>query len=226
MVRPAMNYQINPALDLYEVENAFYLQSSPARLAKLLAHYELYRRIAHLPGEVIEAGVYKGASLMRFAAFRDLLETAQSRLIIGFDAFGAFPRAAVAGASDQSFIDNFEGAGGPGISREGLEAALNAKGHDNVALVEGDVFEQLPAYLEANPATRVALLHLDMDVYEPTAFAISQLKAHMVRGGLILFDDYGMVEGATRAADELARELGVTPQKLPHYQVPAFIEMP
>lgn len=221
-----MNYQINTALDPYEVENAFYLQSHPSRLAKLLAHYELYRKILALPGDVIEAGVYKGASLMRFAAFRDVLETAHARAIVGFDAFGAFPREAVKGASDQSFIDGFEGAGGPGISREGLEAALSAKGHDNVTLVEGDIFAQLPAYLEAAPATRIALLHLDMDVYEPTAFAIAQLKARMVTGGLIVFDDYGMVEGATRAADELASELGVSLQKLPHYQVPAFIEMP
>lgn len=221
-----MNYQINPTLDLYEVENAFYLQSHPARLGKLLAHYELYRKITHLPGAVVEAGVYKGASLMRFAGFRDILENANSRPIIGFDAFGDFPRGAVEGASDRSFIDAFEGAGGPGISKEGLEDALIAKGYDNVSLIKGDIFESLPAFLERDPACRIALLHLDMDVYEPTAFVIKQLAKHMVRGGLILFDDYGLVEGATRAADELAGELGVSPQKLAHYQVPAFIEMP
>jgi hypothetical protein len=222
----AAHYRIDPATDLYEVENAFYLQSHPARIAKLLAHYELYRKITHLPGAVIEAGVYKGASLMRFAAFREALETSHSRLIVGFDAFGAFPRGGVVGASDQDFIERFEGAGGPGISGEGLEAALAAKGYGNVALVGGNIFETLPRYLAQNPETRIALLHLDMDVYEPTAFVLEQLPAHMVRGGLIVFDDYGAVEGATRAADAIAAKLNTRLSKLPYYEVPAFLEVP
>ena len=221
-----IHYQIDTALDPYEVENAFYLQSHPARVAKLLSHYELYRMIAHLPGAIAETGVYKGASLMRFVAFRELFETAHSRAIFGFDAFGAFPRAAVEGQHDQEFIEAFETTGGPGISKAGLEAALQAKGHTNISLLEGDVFETLPAFLKAKPETRVALLHLDMDVYEPTAFVIEQFAERMARGGLIVFDDYGMVEGATRAADELAARLGVRLQKLPFYEVPAFITVP
>lgn len=220
------HYTIDLSLDPYEVENAFYLQSHPARFAKLISHYELYRKITHLPGSVVEAGVYKGASLMRFAGFREVLESVHSREIIGFDAFGAFPRGAVEGKSDQAFIDQFELSGGPGISKAELEEALYAKGYDNVSLVEGDIFETLPSFLGEKPETRIALLHLDMDVYEPTAFVLEQLTERMVRGGLIVFDDYGAVEGATRAADELARKLDTGLHKLPNYKVPAFVVMP
>lgn len=220
------HYQIDPLLDPYEAENAFYLQSHPSRMAKLIAHYELYRRITSLPGSVVEAGVYKGASLMRFAAFRECLETPHARAIVGFDAFGSFPSDGVTGDADQAFIERFEGTGGPGISKQGLEEALSAKGYRNVTLVKGDVFETLPAFLTRKPETRIALLHLDMDVYEPTAFALEQLTLHMVRGGLIVFDDYGAVQGATRAAEELAQRLGTALQKLPHYEVPAFLVMP
>ncbi|MDJ0979722.1 MAG: TylF/MycF/NovP-related O-methyltransferase [Erythrobacter sp.] len=179
----------------------------------------------HLPGAIIEAGVYKGASLMRFATFRDTLETSYSRSIIGFDAFGSFPKNAVEGASDQAFIDRFEGAGGPGIAEAQLARLIADKGFDNVQLIAGDIFETLPQYLEGHPETRIALLHLDLDVYEPTAFVLDKLVPRMVHGGLIVFDDYGAVDGATRAADAICRQLGAPLAKLPHYQVPAFLKV-
>ncbi|CAN5307502.1 N/A [soil metagenome] len=212
-----------PALaDAYEVENSFYLTSHPSRIAKLLAHHELYRMITGLPGAVVELGVYKGASLTRFATFRSILENAYSRPIIGFDAFGAFPRDGVEGGSDQAFIEHFEAAGGLGISKAGLEEVLAEKGFLNVKLVEGNIFDTLPAYLTAQPALKIALLHLDFDVYEPTAFALDTLLPRMVRGGLVVFDDYGAVEGATRAADDVAARLGVAMRKLSHYSVPGY----
>ena len=219
------HYQPGLDGDPYEAENSFYLLSHPGRVAKLLAHYELYKMVSHLPGAIIEAGVYKGASLMRFATFRETLETSHSRPIVGFDAFGSFPKEAVEGASDQAFIDRFEGAGGPGISKEQLAQLIAAKGFDNVQLIEGDIFHTLPRYLEDHPETRIALLHLDLDVYEPTAFVLDQLVPCMVPGGLIVIDDYDDVEGATRAVDAVCRQSEMPLAKLPHYRVPAFIKM-
>ena len=208
--------------NVYEAENSFYLRSHPSRLAKLLAHYELYAMIVDLPGAVAEFGVYKGASLVRFATFRGILENAYSRRIIGFDAFGAFPRDEVKTESDRAFIDRFESAGGQGISKDGLEAILRDKAFDNVALVEGNVFDTLPAYLDSHPAEKFAFVHLDLDVYEPTAFVLDRIMARMVTGGIVLFDDYGMVEGATRAADEVAAKHGLAMHKLSNYAIPAY----
>ena len=65
--------------------------SHVTRLSKMLAQYELYKTIIGLPSHVVECGVYKGASLRRFATFREILENPYSRKIIGFDAFGQFP---------------------------------------------------------------------------------------------------------------------------------------
>lgn len=96
----------------WDYENAFYWFSDPSRIMKGLAHYELYKRISGLPGHFLELGVYKAASLIRFATFRHLLEAERSRKIIGFDAFGAFPRNQANIDSDSGFIDRFELAGG------------------------------------------------------------------------------------------------------------------
>ena len=75
----------------FDYENGFYLTSKPYRLGNIIAHYELYKRIVNLPGDLIELGVFKGSSLIQFATFRELLENENSRKIVGFDMFGSFP---------------------------------------------------------------------------------------------------------------------------------------
>jgi hypothetical protein len=217
------HYQPDLTSDPYEIENTFHLRAPVGRFGKLLAHHELYRRVTGLPGAVVECGVYKGASLMRFLAFRRLLESDESRQVIGFDAFGAFPVPPGEPAEGRRFIERFEAAGGPGISRADLEAAIAAKGLTNCRLVAGDIQETLPAYLGGHPELRIALLHLDLDVAAPTRFALDMLAPRLVPGGLVLFDDYGLVAGATEVADAFAAARGLRLEKLPLYAVPAFI---
>ncbi|GHS93375.1 hypothetical protein FACS1894139_02950 [Planctomycetales bacterium] len=47
----------------------------------------------------------------------------------------------------------------------------------------------------------------------------------MVTGGVIVFDDYGTVDGATKAIDELLQSQGKRPviQKLPYNYIPAYV---
>ena len=87
----------------FDYENGFYLTSKPYRMGNILAHYELYKKIIDLPGDVVELGVFKGGSLIQFATFRELLENQNSRKIIGFDVFGRFPEANSMG-SDKKFV--------------------------------------------------------------------------------------------------------------------------
>ena len=75
----------------YYYENNFYLTCDTSRIGKMLAHNELYKKIINLSGAVVELGVFKGASLCRFAMLRNLYEINSSRKIIGFDTFAGFP---------------------------------------------------------------------------------------------------------------------------------------
>jgi hypothetical protein len=207
----------------WDYENGYHWFSEPARFNKMLAHYELYKRIVDLPGDILEFGVFKANSLIRFATFRRLLENEDSRAIRGFDAFGAFPRGNVQHEADISFIRRFEGEAGDGLSESEVRQLCVAKGFTNIELVAGDVFDTLPAFLARRPSTRIALLHLDMDVREPTEFALDQLFERVVPGGLIVFDDYGSVAGASDVADGLCARFGLRMEKLPFYAVPAFV---
>lgn len=98
--------------NIWDYENGFYWFSNPSRLAKLMAHYEIYKKCVNLPGAVCEFGVYKGNSLIQLATFRKMLETDEARKIYAFDAFGAFPRVDVKNAHDLKFIKKFESEGG------------------------------------------------------------------------------------------------------------------
>jgi hypothetical protein len=206
-------------------ENGFYLTSGSSRIAKSIAHYELYRKIVGLPGEVVECGVFKGASLIRFATYREILESQFSRKIIGFDAFGKFPDN-VSMAEDKEFIKIFETDAGDGISKCDLENILEYKNFRNIILIEGFIPETFREYFDKKPATQIALLHIDVDVYEATKACLEYLYEKVVKGGVIVFDDYGQVYGATKAINEFIESLGggtSVIQKLPYNYIPAFM---
>lgn len=208
----------------WDFENAFHWFSHPSRISKLLAHYELYKKIVDLPGEIIELGVYKSASLIRFATFRQILENENSRKIIGFDAFGEFPRENISLTSDQDFIEAFENTGGHGLDIKEVTSIFDYKNINNIQLVAGNILNTLESFLEKSPATRISLLHLDMDVKEPTQYALKHLYDRIVPQGLIVIDDYGSVAGATEAVDEFVQKNNLKIHKMPYYKIPAYIK--
>lgn len=207
----------------WEYENGFYLTSHPSRLAKSISHWEIYKQIVNMPGVVLECGVFKGASLIRLATYREVLESQYSRKIIGFDAFGKFP--ATGDKDDKKFIDRFENESGDGISKTDLEKILLRKKFDNIELIEGNLLVTLPTYLEANKHLKIALLHVDVDVYDATKYCLEQLFDKVVDGGFVVLDDYNAVSGATKAVDEFIKATGNDIQVLKNsfYSIPCYI---
>jgi len=210
----------------WDYENGFYLTSHVTRLAKTLAHYELYKTIVDIPGHIVECGVYKGASFIRFATFREILESPHSRKLIGFDAFGRFPHA-TADANDRDFISRFAAAGGDGISRDAFTEVLSYKGFGNFDLIEGDICVTVPQYVLDHPELKIALLHVDVDVYQPSRVVLEQLFDRIVTRGLVVLDDYGTVAGETLAVDEFLQrtQRKTLIEKLSISHIPAFIRI-
>ena len=91
------------------------------------------------------------------------------------------------------------------MSYQEAESIFANKGFRNVELVKGNIFETLSKYLDRNPSCRIAMLHLDMGIKEPTKYALDLLFSRVVKGGLILFDDYSTVKGATVVVDEFVK---------------------
>ncbi len=208
-------------INYWDIENSFYLKATNDRIGKLLSHYEIYKEILTLPGDILELGVFKGASLVRWATFRNLLECQDSRSIYGFDSFGLFPVENISISQDLDFAKEHDDDAGVGIDEDELMKAFKLKGIENVSLIKGDIFDSLPDFLEEHAHLKISLLHIDIDVYEPTKFALEQLWDRIVPDGVLVVDDYNAVEGATRATDDFfSKKCFSNSYKAKFYRVP------
>lgn len=208
----------------FDYENGFYLTSQPYRIGNIMAHYELYKKILELPGDVIELGVFKGGSIIQFATFRELLENENSRKIIGFDIFGEFPQGEKV-ESDKRFVDQWnEMFEDEFLSMEDIYKSLEVKNIHNVKLVKGDICKTVDEYLDNNPHTKISLLHIDTDIYEPAKVGLNRLFDRVVKGGAVVFDDYAVTEGETLAIDEFLKDSKYVIKKFPFsHAKPSYI---
>ncbi|TKB74973.1 MAG: crotonobetainyl-CoA--carnitine CoA-transferase [Nitrospira sp.] len=182
-----------------------------ASMSRILFMHNLYAKIVHTHGIVVEFGVRWGQNLALFSTFRTMYEPHNfSRKIVGFDTFEGFPSIATQDGTDQgcqvgalSVTRNYESY---------LEDLLTT--HEQLAprahlkkfeLVKGDVQNTLSVYLDSHPETIIALAYFDMDLYEPTKFCLEKIKGHLTKGSVIGFDELMLAElpGETVALKEL-----------------------
>ena len=177
-----------------------------------------------MPGDIIEFGVFKGSSIMRLLYLRELFENTYSRKIIGFDIFGKFPND-VSSVDDKKFIEKFESDGGFGISIEDLKEFIKNSDLKNIELVKADITKSLPNWLELNKEKRFSLIHIDVDVYEPTKVILDLIWDKLVPGGVLLSDDFGTVYGETFGVEEFFKSKNIQYKihKERFYKIPSFI---
>lgn len=203
----------------FEYENNFYLSCQSSRMSKIAIHYELFKMAIDIQGEIVECGVFKGCSLIRFAMLRDIFNI--SKKVIGFDVFGEFPKAE--SKADRVRIKEFvQEAGSESISVNQLLEVLKNKDIENVELIPGDICETIPKYVEDYPELNISLLHLDADFYKPTAVALECLWPRIAKGGVLILDNYNDVEGETKAVDEYFKDKNVNIRKFPYCETPSY----
>ncbi len=192
--------------NFFQYENNFYITSPVNRISKFITHLDLFRRISGLRGEIIECGVFKGNSLMRWIKFRSLLENSYSRKIYGFDTFGNFPEASIEEEKNkrEEFIKE---AGDQSVKKDDLIEYLKKLNlYENIFLIEGDININVPSFVDKFSEIRIALLHIDVDLYEPTKICLDKFYPHIVKGGIIILDDYGAFPGANKAIEEFLED--------------------
>lgn len=187
----------------FEYENGYMATAEPRRFSKFISHLEFFNMTSHLRGEIVELGVFKGNSLFRWIKFRDLLENTYSRKVIAFDIFGEFPETEFEEDKKERELFISETNGGIGISYEELNDLLKEQRLEkNIEIIKGDILKTLPNYVERNPQLKISILHMDVDLYEATDLALKLLFERVVKGGVIVFDDYGDFAGANKAIDD------------------------
>jgi predicted O-methyltransferase YrrM len=193
---------------MYLTEKGLQLDLGPQALSKLLARYELFKLISDLPGDIVECGVYRGASLFQWANFIELFAPHSQKTVIGFDTFKGFStilsydpdRESVSKllSDKQKFV--------PRTVEELTSIASTLGLSHRLRLIEGDAVETIPKFVEDNRGLRLAMLHLDFDVYEPTFVSLTSLYPLLVPGGVLVMDQYGSSGwGESDAVDEFFR---------------------
>lgn len=161
-------------------------QPSPAGKANINIVFELLGRVADLPGDIAECGVFQGGSLIPIAIW--CRNHAPERTVYGFDSFQGFDQAIavdfdLGGADDRDKrIGGFAETSFEHVMRKleffGLRHMVN--------LVPGYFRDTLP-YAETR---QFAFVHLDVDLYESYRDCLAFFYPRMVPGGIILFDEY------------------------------------
>lgn len=200
-------------------------------IARLLAHYELFKKVHLVPGHILELGVSKAGSLLAWAKFVETFSPCdRAKKVVGFDHFLGNQNFTAEDGPLRNDASN-KVVGGFKASAEAIRKLVKLSNDDNliagnerVILVEGDILKTVPSFLSENPGLKISLLHIDCDLYEPTRFALEKLEPLVTQNGMIIFDEYGLIpwEGETRASDEYFKKIGVKP----NYEKLNFVPTP
>jgi len=206
-----MTMQSDPSDDaMWAAYNDFHYLCDTHRFQKILARAELVRMITGTPGDIVDAGAYKGTSTIQFAHFLKTYQPNSRSRVISLDTFDAvFPRKrADEEASAANHMKTYDAS-----AYDHLVAALDRlELSERVEIIRGDITETLPRYIQDNPGFRISLLHCDLDVYPPTLTTLQAAWPRVVRGGLAVFDEYAVANwGESDAVDEFFATLDPAP---------------
>ncbi len=104
-----------------------------------------------------------------------------------------------------------------------IQVLKNKKTSNNVELIKGDITKTVPKYLKIHPELKISLLNLDTDIYEPAVTILENLYPRLVKGGVLILDDYGTFPGETKAVDDYFDGKNVEIKKFPFATTPSFI---
>jgi len=166
-----------------------------SNLTRFLALYEIFKRVQHVKGSIVECGVFRGFGTMTWAKLSAILEPINlTRRIYGFDSFAGFPSVSEVDrtgvAAHVSVGDLYADSQDEILELASINDSTRFLGHiPKVKLIKGDATQTIPKFVEENPHLLVSLLFMDFDLYEPTKVALEQLVPRMPKGAIIAFDE-------------------------------------
>lgn len=181
--------------------------------------YALYNAIdyvvrAHIPGDIVECGVWRGGSSMLAALV--LKQSGQTgRELFLYDTYEGMTEP---GGRD---IDRFRQPAKLQLERatkddliwayaalQDVRTNLLSTGYpaEKLNFVKGKVEDTIPS----TAPEQIALLRLDTDWYESTYHELIHLFPRLTAGGVLILDDYGHWAGAREAVDQYFREQSVS----------------
>jgi O-methyltransferase len=160
----------------------------------------------HIPGDLIECGVWRGGATIFMRAVLKAYGDVQRQVWVA-DSFKGLP---------PPDPENYPVDKGDGLHRcrqlavsvEEVKANFTRYGllDDQVHFLPGWFKDSLPTA----SIDRLAVLRADGDMYESTTQILTYLYPKLSVGGYCIIDDYGAVPGCRQATDDYRRQQGVT----------------
>lgn len=221
---------INTSQEIYDAFNSFIFSNDTKVLAKLIARTNLFNQVRDVPGDIVEAGVFKGSGILTWLKLKKILDPTAFKKVIGFDFFDT-----------EGLLQSLSG-----HDRERMENLFNSRkfshkmafysmlmdiiynaGFNNgdFELIRGDIIPISGTYALNRPGAKISLLYMDLDLEEPTYQTLQNLWPMVSKGGLVVFDEYAYHQWSeTIGADRFAEENGLEIKPLPYNAPTAYIK--
>jgi predicted O-methyltransferase YrrM len=179
-------------------------------LYRVLYFLDYLQKLRAIEGDIVECGVSVGYGALLFLLLSDYVGV--KRVYYGFDSFEGFPDPVAKDESTPIAGSDFYASPPETVLRVLRDGQIpESTIRDRVRLTKGFFNETLPSY-----TGKIALLHLDCDMYESYKVSLETLYDKVVTGGIIAFDEYDDLRwpGARKAIDEFFAD---KPEKIvPH----------
>lgn len=176
-----------------EIDEKFH-QLNLGNIGNVIYWMKFFEMSKNIPGNIVECGVGRARSLLIISALNFLLDKNEGglRQIYGFDSFLGFPEPT---PEDESFRNPKKGEWSKSPSgkylysidfiKEVLSKADITIDEKYITLKKGFFKESLLSY----PKEPIAILHIDVDLYQSHKIVLENLYDKVSIGGIIVFDD-------------------------------------
>jgi predicted O-methyltransferase YrrM len=154
-----------------------------------------YVNFERVPGDIVELGVFTGISLALLAQGHAFDDKGMTRRVVGFDSFDGLP-------ASEEHHDRWRTGDcatshgrhpliepGARVTPDATRQLFAACGLDEPVLHVGLFDDTVPAVIPSR-YPRVAVVHVDCDLYESTRTALSAIAPALQDGTVVLFDDW------------------------------------
>jgi len=161
-----------------------------------MVRYEIFKEVLDVPGAIFECGVHWGGGVSSWSHLSEIFEpVAFTRRIYGFDTFSGFLEIGAEDGLPSSSRQHSIGDFNVGSQAQAVVDVLKLQDqtrkvtvHDRLNIVVGDVSKTLPELLRENLGFTIALLYLDVDLFEPTKNALRAALPRMSRDAIVVLD--------------------------------------
>lgn len=157
-----------------------------------------------IPGDFLEAGVWRGGCCIFMRALLEAHECVDRRVWL-FDSFQGLPPATI--AADRPYPMSRDRLPFLAVAEEEVRGNFERFGllDEQVRFVPGWFSESLAG----SPVESIALLRVDADLYSSTFEVLSRLYPRVSKSGWVVIDDYHTLPPCRQAVDDFLEQEGI-----------------